>query len=59
MIRRFGVALRKSEEGATVIEFALIASLIAVALGSTIMALGASVESHYDTVETKYSDSNR
>ena len=59
MIRRFIKALHASQDGATVIEYALIASLIAVALGSTILALGTGVESHYNTVETEYAAANQ
>ncbi len=59
MIKRVTSALWTSQDGSTVIEYALIASLIAVALGSTIMALGEGVDSHYDDVETQYSDANQ
>ncbi len=58
MIRSFARALHASQEGSTALEYALVASLIAAALSGSIMALGASVQSHYDTVETEYAEAN-
>lgn len=59
MIKQIAHKLWSADDGSTVTEYALIASLIAVALGSTIMALGEGVDSHYDDVETQYSAANQ
>jgi pilus assembly protein Flp/PilA len=40
----------RNEEGATAIEYALIAAGIAVAVASTIMSLGSSVKAMYDRI---------
>ena len=45
-IRRFV----RDERGATAIEYALIAAGIAVAVASTIMSLGGSVQAMYDRI---------
>lgn len=54
MLKRLIKPLIASQRGSTVTEYALVASLIAVALGSSIMALGDGVESQYDYVEDEY-----
>lgn len=45
-------AFWRDQSGATAIEYALIASLIAVAAASSISALGNNVETHYEEIET-------
>ena len=47
-VRRF----LRDESGATAIEYALIASGIAVAIATTIVSLGSSVQGLYDSVAT-------
>lgn len=54
MLRNFSIRFFNEVAGSTVTEFALIASLIAVALGSSFLALGNEVEGRYDMVETRY-----
>ena len=51
--------LWQDENGSTVTEYALLASLIAVALGSTFLALGAEMSTKYEHVETNYVAANK
>ncbi|MGE0830977.1 MAG: Flp family type IVb pilin, partial [Hyphomonadaceae bacterium] len=42
----------KNEEGATAIEYGLIAALIGVVIISAVTALGTSIEDQFDTIAT-------
>lgn len=48
-LRRF----LKNEEGATAIEYGLIAALIGVVIISAVTALGTNIESQFNTIATK------
>lgn len=50
--------LQRDQAGVAAVEYALIASLIAVAVASAISGLGNQVETHYDEVKTAVSDAN-
>ncbi len=51
-------AIRADQEGATAIEYALIASLIAVGIVTSILALGNEVQTNFEQAETAMQDSN-
>lgn len=48
--------LRADDRGATSIEYGIIAMLIAIALIGTILSMGDTVQGHYETVGTEYSE---
>lgn len=48
--------LWRDDAGVGAIEFGLVATLIAVALIGSFMSLGNEVETHYETVQTEYSE---
>lgn len=50
--------LLQDETGATAIEYALLAALIAVAIISTVTTLGGTLSSTFGTVNTKLSTAN-
>ncbi len=50
--------LVRDEQGATAIEYGLIAALIAVAAITAMTALGTSLESTFDNVSTTLDDAN-
>jgi pilus assembly protein Flp/PilA len=53
----FGAALRRfacDQSGATAIEYAMIASGIAVAIAATVTLLGSSVKGQYENISTAY-----
>lgn len=50
--------LLRDNSGATAVEYAALASLIAVALGGAFLAVGNEVSTKFDTVETEYSAAN-
>lgn len=52
-------SLAKCERGATAIEYALVAALIAVALSSSFLTLGTEVSTYYGDVETEYAAANQ
>ena len=47
------------DAGATAIEYALVAALIAMSLVSTFLALGGSVNGYYETVANDYLAANQ
>lgn len=47
--------LMKSKDGATAIEYGLIAALIGVVIISAVTALGTSIESQFNNIETAIS----
>ena len=49
-------AILADERGATAIEYALVATFIAVALAASFLALGEGVNSQYEYVGTEYRD---
>lgn len=49
-------SLLRNEDGATAIEYGLLASVIAVAAASAIVSLGNGVSDHYDTIDEEYSN---
>ncbi len=54
-VRRLPLTIRRfvrNEDGATAIEYALIATGIAVAVASTVMSLGSTVKAMYDRIAT-------
>jgi pilus assembly protein Flp/PilA len=48
--------LLKSKDGATAIEYGLIAALIGVVIISAVTALGTSIEAQFDTIATKVAE---
>lgn len=57
MLKNCTKRLFADETGATAIEYGLLATLIAVALAGTMASLGDGVQTTFETVETKYSES--
>lgn len=55
---KFLTKLRKNDDGATAIEYGLIAALIAVALIATLTTLGGNLQTMFSTVSTGVSDAN-
>lgn len=55
---KFLTKLRKNDDGATAIEYGLIAALIAVALIATLTTLGGNLQTMFGTVSTGVSDAN-
>lgn len=55
---KFFNKLRRNEEGATAIEYGLIAALIAVAAITALDSLGEEVSETFNTASTKMSESN-
>ncbi|GEM_PF-5062725 len=51
--------LASDENGATAVEYGILAMLIAVALAGTMLSLGNEVETQYDTISTEYSEANK
>lgn len=58
MIGKFMNKLRRSEAGATAIEYGLIAALIAVALIGALQAVSGSLSTTFTTVSTKLDAAN-
>jgi pilus assembly protein Flp/PilA len=52
-MRKFFKILRKSEKGATAIEYGLIAALIAVAVIGAMTTVGTNLKTTFDTIGTK------
>ncbi|MCF8473051.1 MAG: Flp family type IVb pilin [Emcibacter sp.] len=52
-MRKFFAQLRKSEKGATAIEYGLIAALIAVAAITAMTSVGTSLTATFDNVSSK------
>ncbi|PCJ44616.1 MAG: Flp family type IVb pilin [Alphaproteobacteria bacterium] len=52
-MRKFFKILRKSEKGATAIEYGLIAALIAVAVIGAMTTVGTNLKSTFDTIGTQ------
>lgn len=50
--------IRRNEEGATAIEYGLIAALIAIALIGTLTSVGGSLTTLFGTVETELTTAN-
>lgn len=50
MLARFAAKLRRSDEGATAVEYGLMVALIAVAIVGTVTALGAGLNGLFTTV---------
>lgn len=55
---KFLSKFRRDEEGATAIEYGLIAALIAIALIASLTLVGGSLSEIFDTVATKVEDAN-
>ena len=53
---RIAFRLAADQRGSTSIEYGILAMLIGIALLGTMMTMGNSVESHYETVGTQYHD---
>lgn len=58
-MRNFAKRIMDDQAGATAIEYALVASLIAMSLVSTFLALGGSVTGYYETVANDYLAANQ
>jgi Flp pilus assembly pilin Flp len=58
-MRKWLAAIVCDETGATVIEYALTASLIAMSLVSAFLALGGTVNGYYETVAEDYLSANQ
>lgn len=56
MMKNFLNRLVRDQAGANSIEYGILAMLIGIALLGTMMTMGNSVNSHYETVGTDYSD---
>ena len=56
---KFFNKIAKNEEGATAIEYGLIAALIAVAAITAMQSLGNELETTFSTVETKMAEGNQ
>ena len=57
MLRSLNVSLRsflRNEDGATAIEYAMIAAGIGVAVAATVMAMGTSLTGMYDSVKSAW-----
>jgi len=50
--------LLDDQNGATAVEYGILAMLIAVALAGTMLSLGNEVDTQYDTISTEYSEAN-
>ncbi|WP_340587943.1 Flp family type IVb pilin [Erythrobacter alti] len=59
MLVQFNHRLLADQQGATAVEYGLLAMLIAVALAGTMLSLGNEVETQYDTISTEYSEANQ
>lgn len=55
---KFLAKLRRNEEGATAIEYGLIAALIAVAAMTALTTIGSELETTFDSVGDKLTESN-
>lgn len=56
MTNAFLIRLVRDEAGNTSIEYGILAMLIGIALLGTMMTMGNTVNGHYETVGTDYSD---
>ncbi len=57
-MRKFFKALRKSEKGATAIEYGLIAALVAVAAITAMTSVGSSLKKTFDNINTEIKKGN-
>ena len=55
---KFFRKLRRNEEGATAIEYGLIAALIAVAAITAMQSLGSELNTTFNTVQSKMAEGN-
>ncbi|KLE35731.1 Flp family type IVb pilin [Aurantiacibacter luteus] len=55
-MKSIAIRIAADQRGATSIEYGLLAMQIGIALLGTMMTMGNSVESHYETVGTQYHD---
>ncbi|WP_271078085.1 Flp family type IVb pilin [Aurantiacibacter sp. MUD61] len=59
MLCKFIQRLSKADDGATAVEYGLVAMLIAVAAAGVMLSLGNEVETQYNTIETEYEAANQ
>lgn len=57
-MRKLFTKLRKSEKGATAIEYGLIAALISVAIIAGVTAVGGSLQTTFQTISTGLNNAN-